>query len=95
MRRKVQKSALAEKFASSFNISSEEAMSMLKYFSEYIGQEIARGRKVELRGFGQFYVHYRYDCQVSNPRNKEKHTYMVLGTPKFKPSKMLTILKED
>ena len=77
--------AIAEKTA----LSKKDADSALKAFIEVVGDELGKGEKVQLAGFGTFEVSERAEREGINPRTKETITIPASKAPKFKAMKAL------
>ena len=77
--------AIAEKTA----LSKKDADSALKAFIEVVGDELGKGEKVQLAGFGTFEVSERAEREGINPRTKESITIPASKAPKFKAMKAL------
>ncbi len=56
---------------------------------ECITQSLAQGRRVEVRGFGSFSLHYRSARIGRNPKTGESVSLPAKHVPYFKPSKRL------
>ncbi|MBF2735441.1 MAG: integration host factor subunit beta [Betaproteobacteria bacterium AqS2] len=59
--------------------------------NEEISNALAQGGRVEIRGFGTFYLSSRAARRIYNPRSREG--FMVPGrmVPRFKPGKRLRL----
>ena len=57
--------------------------------SDAVAEELAKGGKVQLVGFGNFEVSERPAREGRNPRTGETMTIAASKTPKFKPGKAL------
>ena len=77
--------AIAEKTA----LSKADADKAVKAFIDVVGDELAKGGKVQLAGFGTFEVTERTARQGINPRTKETITIAASKAPKFKAMKGL------
>ena len=77
--------AVAEKAA----ISKKDAEKAVKAFTDAVAEELAKGGKVQLVGFGNFEVSERPAREGRNPRTGETMTIAASKTPKFKPGKAL------
>lgn len=78
-------SAVAEKA----EISKKDAEKAVKAFTDAVAEELAKGGKVQLVGFGNFEVSERPAREGRNPRTGETMTIAASKTPKFKPGKAL------
>lgn len=54
-----------------------------------IGQTLARGHRIEIRGFGSFSLNYRPPRTGRNPKTGEKVSVPAKWTPHFKAGKEL------
>ena len=77
--------AIAEKTA----LSKKDADSALKAFIEVVGDELGKGEKVQLTGFGTFEVLDRPERTGRNPFNNEEITIAASKSPRFKAGKSL------
>ena len=60
-----------------------------KAFTDAVAEELAKGGKVQLVGFGNFEVSERPAREGRNPRTGETMTIAASKAPKFKPGKAL------
>ena len=77
--------AVAEKA----EISKKDSEKAVKAFTDAVAEELAKGGKVQLVGFGNFEVSERPAREGRNPRTGETMTIAASKTPKFKPGKAL------
>jgi integration host factor subunit beta len=56
---------------------------------ECMGNELCKGGRIEIRGFGSFSLHYRPARNAHNPKTGEKVATIPKHTPHFKPGKEL------
>ena len=61
----------------------------VKELLEQISQELARGERIEIRGFGSFSLHYRPPRMGRNPKTGESVALPGKHVPHFKPGKEL------
>lgn len=54
-----------------------------------MSESLAEGRRIEIRGFGSFSLHYRAPRNAHNPKSGEKVITTAKHTPHFKPGKAL------
>lgn len=78
-------SAIAEKS----ELSKKDAEKALKGFVDVVTEELKKGEKVQVVGFGTFEVSERAARQGINPRTRESMTIQASRSPKFKPGKAL------
>lgn len=77
--------AIAEKTA----LSKKDAEAAVKAFTEVVAEELKKGEKIQLVGFGTFDVAERAAREGRNPRTGETMTIAASKAPKFKPGKAL------
>jgi integration host factor subunit beta len=77
---------LATRFPSLMTV---DAVVAVKEILEAIGQSLARGDRVEIRGFGSFGLNYRPAHTGRNPRSGEKVLVANRYVPHFKAGKEL------
>lgn len=70
-------------------LTKKDAENALKAFIDVVGEELSKGEKVQLAGFGTFEVSERAERQGINPRTKEAITIPASKSPKFKAMKAL------
>ena len=61
----------------------------LKAFTDVVAEELAKGEKIQLVGFGTFEVSERAAREGRNPRSGEVMTIPASKAPKFKAGKAL------
>ena len=83
------KSELIAAVAEKAEISKKDAEKAVKAFTDAVAEELAKGGKVQLVGFGNFEVSERPAREGRNPRTGETMTIAASKTPKFKPGKAL------
>ena len=77
--------AIAEKT----ELSKKDAEKALKAFTDVVAEELKKGEKVQLVGFGTFEVAEREAREGRNPRTGETMTIAASKSPKFKAGKAL------
>ena len=77
--------AMAEKT----QLSKKDADLALKAFIDVVSEEMQKGEKVQLVGFGTFEVSERAAREGSNPQTGETMTIAASKSPKFKAGKAL------
>ena len=77
--------AMAEKT----QLSKKDAEAALKAFVDVVSEEMKKGEKVQLVGFGTFEVSERAEREGRNPQTGETMTIAASKTPKFKAGKAL------
>ena len=83
------KTELIAAVAEKAEISKKDAEKAVKAFTDAVAEELAKGGKVQLVGFGNFEVSERQAREGRNPRTGETMTIAASKTPKFKPGKAL------
>lgn len=74
----------------------EDVEQVVDIFFDEIGQRLAEGGRVELRGFGAFSTRDREARQGRNPRTGEAVAVDAKRVPYFRPGKeMRRVLNED
>lgn len=80
---------LVAAMAEQSQLSKKDAESALKAFIDVVSEEMKKGEKVQLVGFGTFEVSERAAREGINPQTKEKITIAASKSPKFKAGKAL------
>ena len=75
--------AMAEKS----QLSKKDAESALKAFIDVVSEEMQKGEKIQLVGFGTFEVSERAAREGRNPQTGETMTIAASKSPKFKAGK--------
>lgn len=83
------KSELVAAMAEQTGISKKDAEAALKAFTDIIGEELKKGNKIQLVGFGTFEVSERAARTGRNPQTGEEMTIAASKAPKFKAGKAL------
>ena len=83
------KTELIAAVAEKAELSKKDAEKAVKAFTDAVAEELAKGGKVQLVGFGNFEVSERPAREGRNPRTGETMTIAASKTPKFKPGKAL------
>ena len=83
------KTELIAAVAEKAEISKKDAEKAVKAFTDAVAEELAKGGKVQLVGFGNFEVSESPAREGRNPRTGETMTIAASKTPKFKPGKAL------
>lgn len=81
------KSDLAEKLAEKINVNKQHAEGIINMFTNSIIEALAKGDKVEIRGFGSFRVRERAAKEGRNPKTGEKVFVPPKKVPFFKTGK--------
>lgn len=83
------KTELIAAIAERAEISKKDAEKGLKAFTEAVADELVKGEKVQLVGFGTFEVSERAAREGRNPKSGEPMKIEASRTPKFKAGKAL------
>ena len=83
------KSELIAAVVEKTELSKKDAEKALKAFEDVITDELKKGEKVQLVGFGTFEVTERAERMGRNPKTKETMVIAASKAPKFKAGKAL------
>ena len=83
------KTELVAAMAEQTNLSKKDAEAALKAFIDVVSEELKKGEKVQLVGFGTFEVSERAAREGRNPQTGETMEIKASKTPKFKVGKAL------
>ena len=83
------KTELVAAMADQAGLSKKDAEKALKAFTDVVADELKKGGKVQLVGFGTFEVAEREAREGRNPRTGETMTIAASKSPKFKAGKAL------
>lgn len=83
------KTELVAAIAEKAQITRKDADAALKAFTDVVSDELKKGEKIQLVGFGTFEVSERPAREGRNPRTCETMTIAASKQPKFKPGKAL------
>ena len=83
------KTELVAAMAEQTNLSKKDAEAALKAFIDVVTDELKKGEKVQLVGFGTFEVSERAAREGRNPQTGETMEIKASKTPKFKAGKAL------
>ena len=83
------KTELIAAVAEKAEISKKDAEKAVKAFTDVVSEELSKGEKIQLAGFGTFEVSERPAREGRNPRTGETMTIAATKTPKFKVGKAL------
>ena len=83
------KTELVAAMAEKTELSKKDAEKALKAFTDFVAEELKKGEKVQLVGFGTFEVAEREAREGRNPRQGETMTIAASKSPKFKAGKAL------
>lgn len=83
------KTELVAAMAEQTNLSKKDVEAALKAFVDVVAEELKKGEKVQLVGFGTFEVSERAAREGRNPQTGETMQIKASKTPKFKAGKAL------
>ena len=83
------KTELIAAVAEKAELSKKDAEKALKAFTDVVAEELVKGEKIQLVGFGTFEVAEREEREGRNPKTGEKMTIAASRSPKFKAGKAL------
>ena len=83
------KTELVAAIAEKTELSKKDAEKALKAFTDVVAEELKKGEKIQLVGFGTFEVAEREAREGRNPRTGETMTIAASKSPKFKAGKAL------
>ena len=83
------KTELVAAMAEQTTLSKKDAEAALKAFIDVVSEELKKGEKVQLVGFGTFEVSERAAREGRNPQTGETMEIKASKTPKFKAGKAL------
>ena len=83
------KTELIAAIAEKTELSKKDAEKALKAFADVVAEELQKGEKVQLVGFGTFEVSERAEREGRNPQSGEVMQIAASKAPKFKAGKAL------
>lgn len=83
------KTELVDAIAKKTELSKKDAEKALKAFTDVVAEELTKGEKIQLVGFGTFEVVERPAREGRNPRTGETMPIAASKAPKFKAGKAL------
>ena len=83
------KTELVAAIADEAGISKKDAEKALKAFTDVVGEELKKGGKIQLVGFGTFEVSERAAREGRNPQTGKAMKIAASKAPKFKAGKAL------
>ena len=83
------KAELVAAIADKAELSKKDADAALKAFTDVVAEELKKGEKIQLVGFGTFEVSERAARTGRNPQTGEEMTIPASKAPKFKAGKAL------
>ena len=88
----MKKTELVEQLSLKAGVSKKDAEKVLNAFVETMGEALANGAKISLKGFGTFEVRERGERVGHNPKTGETMTIAASKAPAFKASSSLKTL---
>jgi integration host factor subunit beta len=67
----------------------DKIASCVNHILDLMSDSLIQGRRIEIRGFGSFCLHYRAPRNAHNPKTGEKVITVAKYSPHFKPGKGL------
>ncbi|NKB87852.1 MAG: integration host factor subunit beta [Acidobacteria bacterium] len=89
------KADIVDRIAAESGITKVQAERAVERVIEAVKASLARGERIELRGFGVFEVKRRKEGVGRNPRTGEEVIVPSARTTRFKPGKQLTNLPAE
>ena len=89
------KAELVAAMAEQAELSKKDAEAALKAFTDVVAEELRKGEKIQLVGFGTFEVSERAARTGRNPQTGEEMTIPASKAPKFKAGKALKDLMNE
>lgn len=89
------KAELVAAIADKAELSKKDAEAALKAFTDVVTEELQKGEKIQLVGFGTFEVSERAARTGRNPQTGEEMTIPASKAPKFKAGKALKDLVNE
>lgn len=83
------KTELVAAIAEKAELSKKDSEKVLKAFTDVIAEELTKGEKIQLVGFGSFEVTERAERKGKNPQTGKEITIPASKAPKFKAGKAL------
>ena len=83
------KTELVAAMAEKTELTKKDAESALKAFTDVVAEELKKGEKIQLVGFGTFEVSERAAREGRNPQTGETMKIAASKAPKFKAGKAL------
>ncbi len=83
------KAELITAIAEAADLTKKDAEKALKAFTDVVAEELKKGEKVQIVGFGTFEVSERAEREGRNPQSGEVMKIAASKAPKFKAGKAL------
>ena len=71
------------------NLTVKDIELSINHIVECMGNNLGKGHRIEIRGFGSFSLHYRPSRKAHNPKTGARVFTAAKHTPHFKPGKDL------
>lgn len=71
------------------NLPEKQVTDSINRILDLMGEALSAGKRIEIRGFGSFSLHYRPPRNAHNPKTGEKVKTEGKHSPHFKPGKEL------
>lgn len=71
------------------HLSEQQVADSINHILDLMSDALIKGRRIEIRGFGSFSLHYRPPRNAHNPRTGERVITAAKYSPHFKPGKAL------
>lgn len=85
----VNKNELVEAMSKKTGLTKKDTEAAIKSFTEVVAEELKKGERIQLVGFGTFEVTKRAERVGRNPRTGQKMAIPASKIPKFKAGKSL------
>ncbi len=89
------KAELVAAIADKASLSKKDAGAALEAFKDVVSEELKKGEKIQIIGFGTFEVSERASRTGRNPQTGEEMTIPASKAPKFKAGKALKDLVNE
>ena len=86
---KMNKKELVAAVAEKSGVSKKEAEAVINAFTDVVTEELVKGEKIQMVGFGTFAVSEKAAREGRNPKTGEKKMIAASKAPKFKAGKAL------
>lgn len=90
MPKSITRAQLIEQIASKQDrLQNEDIKLAVQCSFDYLSQALSLGKRIEIRGFGCFALHFKKPKTMRNPRTKELMDVCGRNIPHFKPSSIV------
>ncbi|WP_025384691.1 integration host factor subunit beta [Legionella oakridgensis] len=80
---------IANLAAKTTHLPEKQVTNSVNYLLQLMSEALIQGKRIEIRGFGSFSLHYRPPRNAHNPKTGEKVVTEAKYSPHFKPGKEL------